>query len=149
MKTKKELVHDLNDILERNHDVIQGYKDAARNVDNDVLKNFFISQAKERFRLADEIKVEISLLKGVPEKEGTFMGLFRRSWTNFKTSLNHENEREVCEACISEEEKSIREYDMLLKGRDSLSERLVAELESHKALTQKAIRDLKAIKEKF
>jgi uncharacterized protein (TIGR02284 family) len=149
MKTKKELVHDLNDILERNYDVIQGYKDAARNVDNDVLRNFFISQAKERLKLAEEIKVEIKLLNGVPVKEGTFMGLFQRSWTNFRTSLNHENERQVCEACISGEEKSIREYDTLLKQRDSLSERLAGELESHKELTQNAIRDLKAIKEKF
>lgn len=149
MKTKKELVHDLNDILERNYDVIQGYKDAARNVDNDVLRNFFISQAKERLKLAEEIKVEIKLLNGVPVKEGTFMGLFQRSWTNFRTSLNHENERQVCEACISGEEKSIREYDMLLKQRDSLSDRLAGELESHKELTQNAIRDLKAIKEKF
>lgn len=149
MKTRKELVHDLNDLLERNYDVIQGYKDAARNVDNDVLRNFFINQAKERIKLADEIKVEINLLKGVPVKEGTFMGLFKRSWTNFSTSLNHENEKQVCEACISGEEKSIREYNVLLKQRDSLSERLATELESHKALTQKAIRDLEAIKEKF
>lgn len=149
MKTRKELVHDLNDILEGNYDVIQGYKDAARNVDNDVLRNFFISQAKERLKLTEEIKAEISLLKGTPVKEGSFMALFRRSWTNFKTSLNHGNEKEVCEACISVEEKSTREYDMLLKGRDSLSQRLIAELEAHKALTQKAIHALEAIKEKF
>lgn len=149
MKSKKELVHDLNDILERNYDVVQGYKDAARNVDNDGLRNFFISQAKERLKLAEEIKVEISLLKGVPVKEGTFMGIFQRSWTNFKTSLNHENEREVCDACISGEEKSIREYETILKGRENLSERLIAELEAHKALTMKAINDLVTIRQKF
>jgi uncharacterized protein (TIGR02284 family) len=149
MKTKKELVHDLNDILERNYDVIQGYKDAARNVDSEALRFFFSSQAKERLKLAEEIKVEISLLKGVPVKEGSLMGIFHRSWTNFKTSLNHENEVEVCDACISGEEKSIREYEMLLKGRENLSERLVAELEAHRALTLRAIEDLEEIKRKF
>lgn len=149
MKSKKELVHDLNDILERNYDVVQGYKDAARNVENATLRNFFINQARERLKLADEIKVEIGLLQGVPVKEGSFMGLFQRSWTNFKTSLNHENEREVCDACISGEEKSIWEYEALLKGRENLSDRLIAELETHKELTQKAIDDLIAIRKKF
>lgn len=149
MKPRKELIHDLNDILERNHDAVEGYKDAARNVRNEVLKNFFISQAKKRLNLAEEIKVQIRLLGGAPVTEGSLLGIFHRSWTNFKTSLNHENEREVCQACIDGEKKAIKEYDTLLAQRKSLSERLVAELESHKTFTLKAVQDLEAMKEKF
>lgn len=149
MKSKKELVHDLNDILERNYDVAQGYKDAARNVDNDALRVFFINQAKERIRIAEEIKSEIKLLGGMPVKEGSFLGLFTRSWTNFKTSLNHENEREVIDACITGEEKSLREYQALLKTKVHLSERLISELENHKVQTEKAINELEGVRRKF
>jgi uncharacterized protein (TIGR02284 family) len=149
MKSKKELIHDLNDLLERNFDAIQGYKDAARNVTNEELKSFFISQAKERLKLSEEIKVEIRLLGGIPVKEGSLLGIFHRSWMNFKTSLNHDNEKEVCEACITGEQKAVREYDLLLQQKDLWSDRLIQELQLHKTVTQKAIDDLEELKEKF
>lgn len=149
MKSKKERIHDLNDLLERNFDAVQGYKDAARNVTNEELKSFFISQAKERLKLSEEIKVEIRLLGGFPVKEGSFLGIFHRSWMNFKTSLNHDNEKEVCEACIIGEQKAIREYDLLLSHKDAWSERLLQELQNHKTVTQQAIQDLEELKEKF
>lgn len=149
MKPKKELVHDLNDLLERNYDAIQGYKDAARNVTNEELKRFFINQAKERLKLAEEVKVEIRLLGGNPVKEGSLLGIFHRSWMNFKTSLNHDNEKEVCQACITGEEKAVREYDQLIGQTGVWSDRLMLELQSHKAVTLQAIRDLESLKEKF
>ncbi|EON78494.1 hypothetical protein ADIS_1009 [Lunatimonas lonarensis] len=149
MKSKKELIYDLNDLLERNFDAIQGYKDAARNVTNEELKSFFINQAKERLKLSEEIKVEIRLLGGIPVKEGSLLGIFHRSWMNFKTSLNHDNEKEVCEACITGEQKSVREYNLLLQQKDLWSDRLIQELQLHKTVTQKAIDDLEELKEKF
>ncbi|WP_209329819.1 ferritin-like domain-containing protein [Lunatimonas salinarum] len=149
MKPKKELVHDLNDLLERNYDAIQGYKDAARNVTNEELKRFFINQAKERLKLSEEVKVEIRLLGGNPVKEGSLLGIFHRSWMNFKTSLNHDNEKEVCQACITGEEKAVREYDQLLDQKGAWSDRLKLELQGHRSTTLQAIRDLESLKEKF
>lgn len=149
MKPRKELIHDLNDLLERNLDAVQGYRDAARNVTNQTLKTFFITQAKERLKLAEEIKTEIRLMGGQPVKEGSLLGIFHRSWMNFKTSLNHDNEREVCESCIAGEQRFVTEYNQILSQPEAWSDRLLAELESHKQKTLAAITELESLKENF
>src|SRR5690606_7749319 len=100
MKSRQELAVELNGILERNFDAINGYKDAARDVENEALKKYLIDQAGERMRIGEEVHREIVLLGGKPVKEGSTMGILHRTWMNFKTNLTHDNEKEVCEECI-------------------------------------------------
>ena len=148
MKTRQELASELNDVLERNYDAVNGYKDAARDVENVALKKYFTEQAIERVRFGQEIREEIILLGQKPVEEGSTMGLLHRTWMNFKTNLTHDNEKEVCEECIKGENAAVEEYDKLLEETE-ISPRLRAELLHHKAKTLEAITDLMLIREAF
>ncbi|HLT07496.1 MAG TPA: PA2169 family four-helix-bundle protein [Cyclobacteriaceae bacterium] len=148
MKTPQELASQLNDVLERNYDAINGYKDAARDVENEALKDYLIKQAKERIRFGQEMRQEIMLLGGAPTEEGSALGFLHRTWMNFKTNLVHNNEDEVCEECIRGEKAAVEEYDELLE-EPGLSARLRAELLEHKTKTLQAIADLSLIRDAF
>lgn len=148
MKTTQELAGELNEVLERNYDAINGYQDAARDVENDALKQYLIKQASERVRFGKEIREEIVLLGGTPTEEGSTLGLLHRTWMNFKTNLVHDNEEEVCEECIRGEKAAVEEYDELLK-ETGISPRLRAELLEHKTKTLAAIADLALIRDAF
>ncbi|MFC4870647.1 PA2169 family four-helix-bundle protein [Negadavirga shengliensis] len=149
MAQNKKLINYLNDMLAHNVDTVRGYQDAARNVVNETLKNFFISQAKKRLSLSEELKAEITAQGGKPVEEASFFNVFQRSWTNFRTSLNHDNEKEVCKFCLSAEEKSIREYDVILRNQNLVSERFYKAVENQKQITLEAKEALQAMKEQF
>lgn len=83
MKNKQEFLSKLNGLLERNHDAINGYKDAARDVKNQELREYLLAHAKERLRFGKVIKNEILALGGTPVKTGSTLGLLHRSWMNF------------------------------------------------------------------
>ncbi|HLU89639.1 MAG TPA: PA2169 family four-helix-bundle protein [Cyclobacteriaceae bacterium] len=148
MKSRQELANDLNGVLQRNYDAINGYKDAARDVENDALKRYLIDQAAARVDIGEEIHREIVLLGAKPVTEGSTMGILHRTWMNFKTNLTHDNEKEVCEECIRGEKAVVEEYDNLLEEKE-LSPRLREKLLSHKAKTLQAIADLMLIRDAF
>lgn len=148
MKSRLELASALNEVLERNYDAINGYKDAAREVENDALKDYLLKQAAERVRFGQEISEEIRLLGGTPTEEGSTLGFLHRTWMNFKTNLVHDNEDEVCEECIRGEKAAVEEYDELLKEVE-LSPRLRVELLEHKTKTLQAIADLSLIRDAY
>jgi uncharacterized protein (TIGR02284 family) len=148
MKTKQELASELNEVLERNYDAINGYKDAARDVENEVLRDFLAKQGAERVRFGKEIRSEVILLGGNPVEEGSSLGMLHRTWMNFKTNLTHNNEKEVCEECLRGENAALEQYVVLLEEKE-LPGTLRAELERHKAQTLQAIIDLKLIKDSF
>jgi uncharacterized protein (TIGR02284 family) len=148
MKSRLELAAELNDVLERNYDAVNGYKDAARDVEHAALKEYLLKQAVERVRFGKEIREEIILLGGTPTEEGSALGFLHRTWMNFKTNLVHDNEDEVCEECIRGEKAAVEEYDALLKEVE-LSPRLRVELLEHKTKTLQAIADLSLIRDAF
>src|SRR5690606_35787434 len=134
MKSTQELATELNEVLERNYDAINGYKDAARDVENVALKEYLVNQAAERVRFGREIREEITRLGGNPTEEGSTLGFLHRTWMKFKTKLVHDNEKEVCEECIRDEKAAVEEYDQLL-AETGVSPRLRAELLEHKSKT--------------
>ncbi len=149
MKTSNRLVAELNEIIERNYDVIQGYRDASRNVDNELLKRFFHTRGQEKLEMYKEMKAIVRELGGKPADEGSVFSIFKRSWNNFTASLSHGNEKEVCENCIAVEAKAVVEYKDLLKKEGGLPESLKNLLEDQKEKTLRAIHELEAMKEKF
>ena len=148
MKTRQELAAELNDLLERNYDAINGYRDAAQDVENEALTQYFLDQAAERIRFGQEIRDEILLLGGKPTQDGSTLGILHRTWMNFKTNLSHDNEDEVCEECIRGENAAIEEYNELLK-ETGISVQLRAEIIRHKTKTLQAIADLSLIRDAF
>ena len=142
MANQTKLIKYLNLLLKNTYDGIKSYKDAARNVEEGSIKEFFIERAKEKLVLRDAIKEEIYLLEGIPVEEGSLMSLFSRSWNNFKTSLDHDNKKEIAKYCLEEEKKRVDEFGVLLRNPELVSETFYTSLEAHNEKTLYAIKAL-------
>ncbi|WP_154859067.1 PA2169 family four-helix-bundle protein [Cyclobacterium xiamenense] len=121
MAIQQKLINYLNQLLKHAHDSIKGYKDAARNLTEGSLKDFFIERAREKMVLRDALVEEIYRLEGKPIEAGSFLNLFQRSWKNFKTSLDHDNEKEIAKYCLEEEKKAIHDFGVLLRNPELVS----------------------------
>ncbi|MEX2565031.1 MAG: PA2169 family four-helix-bundle protein [Cyclobacteriaceae bacterium] len=146
MSLNTKVIKYLNELLKHTFDAVKGYKDAARNITDQELKDFFIERAREKLLLEEALKAEIKSLKGKPLEAGSFMNIFQRSWTNFKTSLDHDNVKEICDFCISEERKAIKEYGIILRNEKLVSDKFYRILESQ---NEKNLKSIEALLEKM
>ncbi|MEX2512082.1 MAG: PA2169 family four-helix-bundle protein [Cyclobacteriaceae bacterium] len=146
MSLNTKVIKYLNELLKHTLDAVKMYKDAARNITDQELKNFFIERAKEKLLLEEALKAEIKGLKGKAIEAGSFMNIFQRSWTNFKTSLDHNNVKEICDFCISEERKAIKEYGIILRNEKLVSDKFYSILEIQ---NEKNLKSIEALLEKM
>lgn len=125
MKTTREeakeeshdkLVHNLNELLEKNYDADKGFKKAIEDSDSSSLKRFFKQQAVIRNRFATEIENELHNLNAHSKiKSGSAVGGLHRVWIDIKTALSHNDDESVLEECIRGEKASVKEYEEKLK----------------------------------
>lgn len=115
MSYSEEISNKLNELLVKNYDAEKGYLNAMSNVDDKNLKIFFKRRASERSQFAKELRTEILRYGETPEDSGTFKGVVHRNWMSLKSALSSNNEEEIIEEAIRGEEKSLKEYDQMMK----------------------------------
>jgi uncharacterized protein (TIGR02284 family) len=115
MSYSEEISNKLNELLVKNYDAEKGYLNAMSNVDDKNLKIFFKRRASERSQFAKELRTEILRYGETPEDSGTFRGTVHRNWMSLKSALSSNNEEEIIEEAIRGEEKSLKEYDQMMK----------------------------------
>lgn len=115
MSYSEEISNKLNELLVKNYDAEKGYLNAMSNVDDKNLKIFFKRRASERSQFAKELRTEILRYGETPEDSGTFKGTVHRNWMSLKSALSSNNEEEIIEEAIRGEEKSLKEYDQMMK----------------------------------
>ena len=142
MADYSEVIEELNDVLERNYDSVEGYRKAAENANSNQLMGWFNEQVIARKKHIDELTAEVRRLGGDPKDSGTVEGTLHRAWIDFKTALSFEEDEDIVEACITGEKKCIEEYDDLLEERNVPAETR-AILTRQKADVQRALSALK------
>jgi len=115
MENRKEIIEELNDILERNYDSVEGFRKAAENANDNRLMGYFNKQVLKRKDYIGDLTAEVRSLGGEPKESGTIEGTFHRAWIDFKSAVSFENDESVIEACITGEKKCIEEYNDLLE----------------------------------
>lgn len=115
MSYSEEISNKLNELLVKNYDAEKGYLNAMSNVDDKNLKIFFKRRASERSQFAKELRTEILRYGETPEDSGTFKGAVHRNWMSLKSALSSNNEEKILEEAIRGEEKSLEEYDQMMK----------------------------------
>lgn len=115
MSYSEEISNKLNELLVKNYDAEKGYLNAMSNVDDKNLKIFFKRRASERSQFAKELRTEILRYGETPEDSGTFKGAVHRNWMSLKSALSSNNEEKIIEEAIRGEEKSLEEYDQMMK----------------------------------
>lgn len=115
---KNEVVNVLNELLERNYDAEKGYKKAAEDIDNSLLKDFFQEYAGQRYNFGHEIKDEIRRIGGDPDKGSSVTGDLHRTWIDVKSILTGKDTESVVKECIRGESKALEDYEDALRRQD-------------------------------
>ncbi|OUS09610.1 hypothetical protein A9Q93_13755 [Nonlabens dokdonensis] len=123
----KQLAHDetvnaLNQLLEKNYDAEQGYKNALLDTDNDRLKTYFKRQAASRSQNANELDKAIRDLNATPVQSGSTEGAIHRTWMDFKTAIVGKDDEAILEECIRGDKAAVSEYKEVLENENYLHE---------------------------
>lgn len=113
-----EMSNKLNDLLERTYDAEKGFKQAAENVKNPVLKEFFEKRAKQRYDFGHELKKEIKSFGQIPDKGGSIKGKIHRNWMNVKNLLAMNEEAAMLKEVERGEQEAIDTYNDILHEKE-------------------------------
>lgn len=116
MNSEKNPIDLLNDLLEKNYDAEQGYKKAAEDIDNSLLKEFLKDSSKKRYDFGHEIKEEINRLGGKPEKGTSLVGDLHRKWIDLKSAIAGNNDKAVIAECEKGEKAALQDYEIAIKS---------------------------------
>jgi len=115
-ESHKNLVNNLQELLEKNYDAERGFKKALEDADSHGLKEFLKMQAVQRNRFATELDKQIRDLNEEPKENGSASGSLHRAWIDIKTAFTGKDDEAVLEECIRGEKASVEEYEDKLKN---------------------------------
>ncbi len=147
MSYSKEVSKKLNDLLEKNYDAEKGFKEAAENVDNNELKNFFEKKAKQRYDFGHEIKSEIRNFGEKPDKGSSVAADAHRSWMNLKAKFQ-DSEEAVLEEAVRGEKAAVKEYEDVIKD-PTLPASTTNILMRHKNAIETSLEEVEILEEQF
>ncbi len=111
----KNLINDLQELLEKNYDAEKGFKNAMEDTKNPQLKQFLKKQALQKDTFVTELEHLIRSLNAEPNEKGSTKGDLHRTWMDIKTALSSNKDEAVLEECIRGEKASKKEYEEKLK----------------------------------
>ncbi len=104
----------LNTLLEKTYDAEKGYKKAAENTENQLLKNFFTQKSEQRYTFGHALKTEITSFGQNVDKGGSFTGAAHRAWMDLKSMFSSDDEEAILEEVIRGEKAAIDDYKDVL-----------------------------------
>jgi uncharacterized protein (TIGR02284 family) len=116
MEQNKALAEVLNDLIEINHDRIEGYKrasDEAKDVDVD-LKAIFASMGNKSEGFASELSKHVATLGEEPAEGTTNRGKIYRVWMDIKKAFATNDRQAILESCEFGEDAAQRAYEAAL-----------------------------------
>lgn len=112
----KEVVNNLQGLLEKNYDAEEGFKKAMQEAKSQDLKEYLKRQAAQRNRFATELDHEVRELNEKPKEEGSVTGALHRTWMDLKTAFSNNDDEAILEECIRGEKASVEEYEEVIKN---------------------------------
>lgn len=106
--------NNLNALLEKTYDAEKGYKKAAENTDNVVLKSFFENKSKQRYDFGHQLKEELNSFGQKIEKRGSITGATHRAWMDVKSLASSDTGEAMLEEAIRGEKAAVEEYKEVL-----------------------------------
>lgn len=105
-----KIISTLNDLLSKNYDAEKGYKEAAEDVHDGRLKQFFLDFVQQRYTFGHDIKAEIQSLGGTPVTGATVASGLHRAWMELKKAVSSNTEKAILEECHRGEENALAHY---------------------------------------
>ena len=112
----KEIAKALQELLEKNYDAGEVFKNGLEDTESDLLKNFILTQANQRARFAKELERELYQIDHLPAVGGTFQGTLQRTWMDLKTIFAENKDEIILEECLEGEKESAKEYERAIEN---------------------------------
>lgn len=103
-------------------DSINGYEDAAKDIDNSRFEQIFRERASERRQVVDDLRNEIRRLGGDPPDEGSFMGKTHQRWMDLKAAATGGDEQRVINSVEAGEDYLKEKFETALESGDLTGE---------------------------
>lgn len=142
----KNLVNNLQELLEKNYDAEKGFTKAMKDAKNNNLKEYFKYQAAQRSQFANELTNEIRSLNETPKESGSAAGTLHRAWIDIKSSLSGDKDEAVLEECIRGEKASVEEYETRLK-ENRFPSQIEGTLNNQKTRIQNTLNKVKTLED--
>jgi len=105
----------LNDLIEITKDGQEGFRQAAENVKDIELKEYFNEESLIRARMMGDLQNEVIHLGGDPDKHGSVSGKIHRTWFNIKSAIGMDDQSIVA-SVETGEDAAVKMYESVLKA---------------------------------
>lgn len=125
--TNDDIVSNLNELIETCKDGEEGFRTCAKDINNPVLKEYFVKRSMDCSKSAHELQQIVIQYDGKPETESSVAGTMHRRWIDFKTAVMGKDEEAVLDECERGEDIALHNYEDALDEDWPLNLRSVIE----------------------
>ena len=147
-KVHKDLVNNLQELLEKNYDAEKGFKKAMEDADSQRLKEYLKYKSAQHSQFATELTDEIRQLDEQPKEKGSTTGDLHRTWIDIKTAISKNDDESILEECLRGEKSSLKEYDEKLE-KLMLPPKVKAMLEDHRKKISETLKDISVLEDLY
>lgn len=144
----KNVIEELNDLVEKNHDAVDGFQHAAEKVKDHELKNFLMEHAQQRNQFNSELRQEITTLGGTPKESKEGSASLHQTWMDIKSALSSDKEEAVLEECIRGDKNALDEYRDVLEERE-IPDKVKTTVRNQMEKIESSLRDLERLEERY
>lgn len=105
----------LNTLTATTIDSVNGYKDSAKNVDSERLRELFRKRADERQKVVEQLRGEVRRLGGNPEDDGSILGKTHQVFEDIKAAVTGRDEKAIINEVERGEDYIKGKYEAALK----------------------------------
>ena len=126
METDKS-IDVLNSLIEINNDRVEGYETAAKETEDQDLKNLFAELQNTSNNILSELRSEVGRLHGDIEEGTRITGKFFRVWMDVKAALTGNDRHAILSSCEFGEDNALDVYQNVIDNHsgDLTSEELM------------------------
>lgn len=100
------------------NDSVNGYREAAKDVESDQFRDLFSDFAEKRSRASADIEAEVRRLGGEPDQDGTALGGIHQAWLDIKAAVTGRDDKAVINEVERGEDFIKGKYEAALKDEE-------------------------------
>jgi uncharacterized protein (TIGR02284 family) len=111
MTDSTHVIATLNNLIEISKDGEEGFRTSAKNIDDDLLKSFFLRRSLEVAGSVTELQDLVYALGGKPETSSSINGALHRGWVDIKTAISSNDNLAVLNEVERGEDFALKAYE--------------------------------------
>ena len=135
MNNYSEAIEALNDLIQINHDRVEGYQraiDEMKSSDNPTTAKLFEQYVKDSNTNVAQLSQHVSSLGGTPATSSTLGGKVHRMWMDIKSTFAVHDKESTLESCIFGDDAAIKSYKSAIADTtNNFSPSVMSTLNSH------------------